>query len=167
MSEDIRGSILNILEKDSRLSAKDIAAMLGTEEDIVKEKIREMEKSGIIGGYHTMINWDKYENDERVTAQIGVKIAPIRGEGFDRIAERISKFDEVSSVYLMSGASHDLILIIEGESMKDIAHFVYDKIAPMDSVVSTATFFVLKKYKEHNVRFKSDKDVDERIQVLL
>ena len=68
MSEDIRGSILNILEKDSRLSAKDIAAMLGTEEDIVKEKIQEMEKSGIIGGYHTMINWDKYENDERVTA---------------------------------------------------------------------------------------------------
>ena len=114
-----------------------------------------------------MINWDKYENDERVTAQIGVTIAPIRGEGFDRIAERISKFDEVSSVYLMSGASHDLILIIEGESMKDIAHFVYDKIAPMDSVVSTATFFVLKKYKEHNVIFKSDKDTDERIQVLL
>ena len=109
-----------------------------------------MEDEKIICGYHTLIDWDKL-GEERVTALIGLKISPVRGEGFDRISTRISKFEEVKSVFLMSGSSNDLILTIEGDSLKDISHFVYEKIAPMDSVVSTATYFVLKKYKDHKV----------------
>ena len=112
-----------------------------------------------------MINWDNSDRD-KVTALIGVKISPVRGEGFDRIAERLSRFDEVDSVYLMSGSTSDLYLIIEGNTLKEISHFVYDKIAPMETVVSTATYFVLKKYKEHNVSFVTDKDVDERNKVM-
>ncbi len=161
----MREEILKILEKNSRLSAKDIAAMIGQDEETVAAEIQAMEKEKIICGYHTMINWDKTDKD-KVTALIGVKISPIRGEGFDRIAERLSKFDEVSSVYLMSGSTSDLYLIIEGNTLKDISHFVYNKIAPMETVVSTATYFVLKKYKDHNVSYVIDRDVDERNKVL-
>ena len=103
---------------------------------------------------------------DTVSALIGVKISPVRGEGFDRISKRISRFDEVKSVYLMSGASNDLILTIEGESLKEISKFVYEKIAPMDTVVSTATFFVLKKYKDNNVILDDDREEDERIQIM-
>ena len=161
----MREEILKILEKNSRLSAADIAAMIGVAEDEVAEAIAEMEKEKIICGYSAVINWEK-ANDEKVMAQIGVKISPVRGEGFDRIAERISRFEAVDSVYLMSGASHDLVLTIEGESMKDISHFVYEKIAPMETVLSTSTFFVLKKYKEHTMLFNELRDTDERIQIM-
>ena len=161
----MRDEILKILEKNSRLSAKDIAAMIGADEATVASEIQAMEKEKIICGYHTMINWDNSDRD-KVTALIGVKISPVRGEGFDRIAERLSRFDEVDSVYLMSGSTSDLYLIIEGNTLKEISHFVYDKIAPMETVVSTATYFVLKKYKEHNVSFVTDKDVDERNKVM-
>ena len=164
MESNQNEEILKILEKNGQLSATDIAAMIGAEEDEVASAIARMEKDKIICGYHTVINWDK-TSDEKVTAQIGVKISPVRGEGFDRIAERLSRFEEVDSVYLMSGASHDLVLTIEGESMKDISHFVYDKIAPMETVLSTSTFFVLKKYKDHNVIFSEGRDTDERIRV--
>ena len=161
----MKEEILKILEKNSRLSAADIAAMIGSTEEEVAAAIAEMEKEKIICGYRTVINWEK-TSDEKVTAQIGVKISPVRGEGFDRIAERLSRFEEVDSVYLMSGASHDLILTIEGESMKDISHFVYEKIAPMETVLSTSTFFVLKKYKDHNVIFEENRGADERIQIM-
>ena len=160
----MKEEILKLLEKNSHLTAADIAAMIGSTEEEVAAAIAEMEKEKIICGYSTVINWEK-TNDEKVTAQIGVKISPVRGEGFDRIAERLSRFEEVDSVYLMSGASHGLILTIEGESMKDISHFVYEKIAPMETVLSTSTFFVLKKYKEHNVIFSEGRDTDERIRV--
>lgn len=88
------------------------------------------------------------------------------GQGFDRIAERISRFEEVDSVVLISGSSSDLLLTIEGNSMKEISQFVYDKIAPMESVVSTATYFVMKKYKDHKILFTEEQGVDERIQVM-
>ena len=161
----MRNSILELLEKNGRLSPAEIAAMLNMDETSVANEIKAMEKEKIICGYHALVDWDKV-NKETVTALIGVKISPIRGEGFDRIATRISKFDEVISVYLMSGSSHDLILTIEGESLKEISRFVYEKIAPMDTVVSTATYFVLKKYKDHNVIITDDPDNDERIQVM-
>ena len=161
----MKEEILKILEKNSRLSAADIAAMIGVSEEEVAATISEMEKEKIICGYSAVINWEK-ANDEKVMAQIGVKISPVRGEGFDRIAERISRFEEVDSVYLMSGASHDLVLTIEGESMKDISHFVYEKIAPMETVLSTSTFFVLKKYKDHNVILGETHGADERIQIM-
>ena len=161
----MRTEILELLEKNSRLSAGEIAAMLNLDESTVEKEIKTMEKEKIICGYHALVDWEKI-NKETVTAQIGVKISPVRGEGFDRIATRISKFDEVNSVYLMSGASYDLILTIEGESLREISRFVYEKIAAMDTVVSTATFFVLKKYKDHNVEMTDGPDDDERIQVM-
>ncbi len=161
----MREEILKLIEKNSRLDAKDIAAMLGTDESAVSEELKAMEKEHIICGYHTMINWDKM-TDERVTALIEVKVSPMRGEGFDRIASRIGKFEEVSTVYLLSGSASDLIVTIEGRTLKEVSHFVAAKIAPMDSVVSTATHFVLKKYKEHGVGFETENTDDERIQVM-
>ena len=161
----MKEEILKLLEKNSHLTPADMAAMIGAGEEEVAEAINEMEKQKIICGYRTVINWEK-TSDEKVTAQTGVKISPVRGEGLDRSAERLSRFEEVDSVYLMSGASHDLILTIEGESMKDISHFVYEKIAPMETVLSTSTFFVLKKYKDHNVIFEENRGADERIQIM-
>ena len=161
----MREEILKILEKNSRLSPKDIAAMIGIDEQTVASEIQAMEKEKIICGYHTMINWDNTDTD-KVTALIGVKISPVRGEGFDRIAERLSRFEEVDSVYLMSGSTSDLYLIIEGETLKDISHFVYDKIAPMETVVDTSTYFVLKIYKDHNISYVSSREVDERNKVM-
>ena len=159
----MRREILNLLETNSRLTPSEIAAMLGRSEDEVAAEIKKMEDENIICGYHTLIDWDKL-GQERVTALIGVKISPVRGEGFDRISTRISKFEEVKSVYLMSGAANDLILTIEGDSLKDISHFVYEKIAPMESVVSTATFFVLKKYKDHKVIMSEGNGSDSRVE---
>ena len=161
----MRKRILELLKNNSRLSNAEIAAMIGAEEAAVENEIKAMEKEKVICGYNTMIDYEKL-GEERVLALIGVKISPVRGEGFDRISNRISRFDEVSSVYLMSGASNDLILTIEGDSLKDISHFVYNKIAPMDTVVSTSTFFVLKKYKDHNVIISDETDGDERIPMM-
>lgn len=161
----MRTAILELLEKNSKLTASEIAAMLNMDEVSVENEIKAMERDKVICGYHALIDWEKV-NKETVTALIGVKISPVRGEGFDRIATRISKFDEVTSVFLMSGSSHDLILTIDGESLRDISRFVYEKIAPMDTVVSTATYFVLKKYKDHNVEMTDGPDNDERIQIM-
>ncbi len=159
----MRREILRLLETNSRLTPAEIAAMIGRSEEEVTSEIKKMEDEKIICGYHTLIDWDKL-GEERVSALIGVKISPVRGEGFDRISTRISKFEEVKSVFLMSGSSNDLILSIEGDSLKDISHFVYEKIAPMDSVVSTATYFVLKKYKDHKVIMTEGRGEDSRIE---
>ncbi len=161
----MRKEILNLLEMNSRLTSAEIAAMIGSSEEEVANEIKAMEQEKVICGYHTLIDWEKVESD-KVTALIGLKISPVRGEGFDRIAVRISKFDEVKSVFLMSGSSNDLMLTIEGNSLKDISHFVYEKIAPMDTVVSTATYFVLKKYKDHKVIMTDDHDDNERIPIM-
>ncbi|MBP5191903.1 MAG: Lrp/AsnC family transcriptional regulator [Eubacterium sp.] len=161
----MREKILRILQKNSRLSNADIAAMTGLSEQEVADEIKELEDRKIINGYQAIVNWENFDED-KVTAIIGVKISPIRGQGFDRIAERISRFEEVDSVVLISGSSSDLLLTIEGNSMKDISQFVYDKIAPMESVVSTATYFVMKKYKDHKILFTEEQGVDERIQVM-
>ena len=159
----MREDILRLLEKNAKLTPDEVAAMLGLEPKVVAEEIKKMEQEKIICGYHALIDWDKV-NEEKVTAMIEVKISPIRGEGFDRIAERISRFSEVKSVYLISGSKSDLIMTIEGSTMKEIARFVYDKIAPMETVESTAAFFVLKKYKEHQEIFSEERGGDERIQ---
>ena len=161
----MRKQILELLEKNSRLSAAEIAAMIGSEEATVDSEIKAMEKEKIICGYHTLVDWDKVDED-KVTALIGVKISPVRGEGFDRISTRISKFSEVKSVFLMSGSSNDLILTIEGESLKEVSRFVYEKIATMDTVVSTATYFVLKKYKDHHEIISDDHEDNERIPIM-
>ncbi len=158
----MRDKILAIIEKNARLSVKDIAALLGEDEAKVSAEIEAMENEGIICGYHTLINWDK-TSDERVDALVEVKVAPQRGMGFDSIAERIYQYDEVDAVYLMSGA-FDFMVLINGRTMKEVATFVASKLSPMDSILSTATHFVLKKYKDHGTVIEQVK-VDERMKV--
>lgn len=158
----MREKILAIIEKNSRIDLKDLAALLGESEAAVANEIAEMEKENIICGYHTMINWDN-TGDEKVIALIEVKVTPQRGMGFDKIAERIYQYIEVTSVYLMSGA-FDFTVIIEGKTMREVAQFVSEKLSPMDSVLSTATHFVLKKYKDHGT-VMCGKAEDERMMI--
>lgn len=147
--------ILNILDKEKgNVSRAKIAQMLGMEEKEVADKIEKMEKENVIVGYKTIVNWDKTDKDV-VVALIELRITPQRGEGFDKVAERIYKYPQVKSLYLMSGA-YDLAVTIEGKSMKEMALFVAQKLAPMDSIISTATHFVLKKYKEEGIVFEDD-----------
>lgn len=158
----MREKILTAIDKNSKLSAKDLAIMLGSSEEEVATILKQLEDEHIICGYPTLINWDKVQC-ERITALIEVKVIPQRGMGFDKIAERIYKFDEVQSVYLMSGG-FDLTVIIEGKTMKDVANFVAAKLAPMEGIQSTATHFVLKKYKEHGLPLVQVKQ-DERMLI--
>ena len=158
----MREKILTIIEKNSRLTVKDIASILGESEVKVAAEIEAMENEHIICGYHTLINWDKTQ-DERVDALIEVKVTPQRGLGFDSIAQRIYQYDEVDAVYLMSG-SFDFTVLISGKTMKEVASFVSSKLSPMDSVLSTATHFVLKKYKDHGTVIEQPR-VDERMKV--
>lgn len=162
--EDIilRKQILSYLEKNSKMDPKEIAILLGTEPDVVENEIRKMEEEKIICGYHTMIDWDK-TSSEMVTALIEVRVTPQRGQGFDSIAERIYKYPEVRSVYLISGG-YDLMVILEGKTLKEVSQFVTDKLSTLDSVLSTATHFILKKYKDHGTIF-DQKIKDERMLV--
>lgn len=157
--------ILNILDKEKgNVSRAKIAQMLGMEEKEVADKIEKMEKENVIVGYKTIVNWDKTDKDV-VVALIELRITPQRGEGFDKVAERIYKYPQVKSLYLMSGA-YDLAVTIEGKSMKEVALFVAQKLAPMDSIISTATHFVLKKYKEEGIVFEDDeKDTRQVITI--
>ena len=156
----MRDKILQSLSRNARLSSQDLAVMLDSSPEEIREMIRQMEEEGIICGYPTLINWDK-TGEQRVTAVIEVKTAPERGRGFDKIAARIYQFDEVKDVYLMSG-NFDFTVIIDGSSMKEVARFVTQKLAPMESVVSCATYFVLKKYKQHGIPLEKLRDTDER-----
>jgi len=158
----MREKILAILEKNSRIDIKELAILLGEQETAVANEIADMEKEKIICGYHTLINWDK-TSEEKVTALIEVKVTPQRGQGFDKIAERIYNFSEVNAVYLMSGG-FDFTVIIEERTMREVAQFVSDKLAPLDAVLSTATHFVLKKYKDHGT-ILGEETHDERILV--
>ena len=154
----MRERILAVMEKNSRIDIKDLAILLGESEVAVANEIAQMEKEHIICGYHTLINWDN-TSDEKVVALIEVKVTPQRGMGFDKIAERIYQFSEVEAVYLMSG-SFDFTVFI----MRQVAQFVSERLAPMESVLSTATHFVLKKYKDHGTII-SDPVQDERMLI--
>ena len=143
----MRDELLSILEKNSRIDFKELAQLLGVTEEQVLEEISKLEKDNIICAYHTLINWEKTDI-EKVSALIEVKVTPQRGQGFDRIAERIYNYPEVKSVYLISGG-YDLLVTLEEKSLKEIAAFVSDKLSTLDSVLSTATHFILKKYKDH------------------
>ena len=144
-------SILKLLKNDGRLDARRLAVILGTTEDDVAAKIKQLEKDHIIIGYTALIDWEK-TSEEMVTALIEVQVTPQRGEGFEGIAERIYQFDEVESLYLMSGG-YDFEVTIVGKSMKDVAQFVATKLSTVDGVRGTATHFILKKYKESGVLF--------------
>ena len=142
-------SFLELLENDSRLTADQIAFMCNKEVGDIKAMINQFEKEGVILGYKTIIDWDKTDR-EYVNALIELKVAPRRDQGFDRVAEKICAYPEVNSVYLMSGG-YDIALQIEGRTMKEVALFVAKKLAPMEDIVSTATHFVLRKYKDRGV----------------
>ena len=143
----MREKILAVIEKNSRIDIHDLAILLGESEVAVANEIAEMEKEHIICGYHTLINWDN-TSEEKVVALIEVKVTPQRGMGFDKIAERIYQYSEVNAVYLMSGA-FDFTVFIEGKTMRGVAQFVSEKLSTQESVLSTATHFILKKYKDH------------------
>ncbi len=155
--------ILKLLENDCRLTPEQIAKLCKMDVDEVKTIIRQLEKDGVILGYKALVDWDKTDR-EYVSAVIELKIAPQRDRGFDRFAERLINYPEVQSVHLMSGG-FDIMLIIEGKTMKEVAYFVAYKLAPLESVVSTATHFVLKKYKDKGVIYKSGVK-DERENIL-
>ena len=160
----MKHEVLKLLEKNARLSTGDIAKMLNQSEKEVIRVIGELEADKIICGYNAIINWDKV-NDEKVDALIELKVTPQRGTGFDRIANRIAKFDEVDSVYLLSGG-YDFMVEIKGRSMKEVSQFVFDKLATLDTVQSTATHFVLKKFKDHGISFE-DKPKEKRSNIVL
>ncbi len=156
--------ILEILEKNARASVEEIALMLNKSVEEVKDTIKKLEEENVIVGYNTLINWDN-SSKENVTALIEVRVTPQRGQGFDKVAERIYRYPQVKACYLMSGG-FDLTVIIEGKDMKEVALFVAEKLAPLESVLSTATHFVLKKYKDDGVIFE-DKNGDDREALIL
>ena len=143
----MREQILAIIEKNSRINIKELAVILGADELTIANELKAMEEEGVICGYHTMIDWEK-TSIEKVTALIEVRITPQRGQGYDNIAERIYKYPEVNSVYLISGG-YDLLVTLEGKSLKAVSGFVSDKLSTLEGVLSTAPHFLLKKYKDH------------------
>lgn len=145
--EALRLEILRDVEKNSRVDLGELAVRLGVEEVDVANEMAEMEKERIICGYHTLIDWDR-AGVEMVTALIEVRVTPQRDRGFDRIAERIYNYPEVYAVYLISG-SYDLLVTLEGKTLKEVSRFVSERLSPIDEVLSTATHFILKKYKDH------------------
>ncbi|SFU70098.1 transcriptional regulator, AsnC family [Clostridium sp. DSM 8431] len=157
--------LLEILQENSRYTDEQLAVMTGRTVEEVRAIIKDYEKRGIIAGYKTMINWEE-EGKEKVTALIEVKITPQRGEGFNSVAERIYKFNHVKSCYLMSSGGFDLIVLVEGKSMQEIASFVSEKLACQEYVNGTATHFILKKYKDYGTIFKKEK-VDDREAIFI
>ena len=158
----MKKQILDAIQKNGRYSTEDLAAMLATDEQTIKKEIKEMEDANVICGYPTLINWDQTDC-ELVTALIEVKVTPQRNMGFNKVAERIYRFEEVESVYLMSGG-FDLTVVIQGKSMKEVARFVSEKLSTLESVNSTSTYFVLKKYKDHGTVL-CDEVQDERMLI--
>ena len=158
----MREKILKAIEKNSRIDLKELAVMLGAEEIDVINEVAAMETEGIICGYHTLIDWEKTDI-EKVSALIEVRVTPQRGQGFDTIAERIYNYPEVNSVYLISGG-YDLLVTLEGKSLKEVSNFVSDKLSTLDTVLSTATHFILKKYKDHGTVL-AKKSTDERLKM--
>ena len=147
--EIMNTDILKLLESDARLTPEQIAVMLACDVEAVKREIAAFEQDGTILGYKAIVDWEKTDR-ESVSAMIEVKLTPQRDSGFDRVAEKIYNYPEVQSVQLMAGG-YDLSVLIEGKTMKEVAYFVAQKLAPIDSVVSTATHFVLRKYKDNGV----------------
>ena len=154
---------LKLLEKDAHLTPAELALMCDKEEGDIKKLIDEYEEKGIILGYTTVIDWDKTDT-EYVNALIELKVTPRVGSGYDEIAERIYNYPEVESVYLMSGG-YDLTVMLRGKTMREVAIFVAAKLATIEAVTSTATHFVLRKYKDHNVIF-GGAPIDERGNIL-
>ncbi len=159
----MREKILTFIEKNSRIDLKELAIMLGVEESVVINELQKMEEEHIICGYHTLIDWDKV-GIEKVSALIEVRVTPQRGMGFDKVAERIYNYPEVNAVYLISGG-FDFMVVLEGKTLREVSQFVSDKLSPLESILSTKTNFILKKYKDHGT-IMAEPTKDERIQML-
>ena len=160
MEKALDKKILHLLEEDPRLDAKTLATMLGKEKGEIRDIIEKYEKDGVIVGYRTIIDWEKTDRDE-VTALIELNVTPQRDRGYDKVAERIYNYPEVKDMFLMSGG-FDFTVIVKGKTMKEVALFVAEKLAPIDGVTSTATHFVLRKYKSEGVIHGARAAVDER-----
>ena len=158
----LEASLLDILKEDCRISLEKMAIMTGATLEEVGAAVETLEQKKIILRYSPVINWDKTDR-ERVEAMIEVRVTPQRDIGFDAIARRIYRFDEVKSVYLMSGA-YDLLVLVEARTLKELAAFVAEKLSPLETVTGTATSFVLKRYKEEGVVFEND-DTDRRLVI--
>ena len=155
----MRDELLRLIENNSRIDIKELSKMLNISEVEVLNELSALEKENIICGYFTLIDWEK-TSVEKITALIEVRVTPQRGQGFDRIAERVYNYPEVKSVYLISGG-YDLLVILEEKSLREIASFVSDKLSTIESVLSTATHFILKKYKDMGKK-KKKRHIDER-----
>ena len=160
----MRNEILRMLENNSRIDLHDLAIMLGTDDSVVLQEIEQMEKEGVICGYPTLINWDKTDT-EKVTALIEVSVTPQRGQGFEKLAERICNYTEIMSIYLLSGA-FDFVVFLEGKTLKEVSMFVSTKLSTLEAVSGTATHFVLKKYKDHGM-ILMEKGESNRMKVTL
>lgn len=161
----VENKLLHLIEKDALLSHTDLASVLNLSVEQVTTNIEQFEAKGIICGRHTLINWEK-ANQEKVKAVIQVCCSPEREFGYDRIAKKIYKFDEVHSMSLLSGSSAEFLVSIEGKTMQEIAHFVGSKLAPIVGVTSTSTLFILKEYKKDGcIMIKENDDEDQRLLV--
>ncbi len=156
--------MLTLIEKNARMSLEEIASALNITAQQAAEKLDTLKKEGVVRGFRTVIDWDK-TNEERVAAIIELRVSPQKNTGFDEIAEQIVGFDEVESVYLMSGG-YDLSLTMHAKNFKDIAYFVSERLAPIDGVLSTATHFILHRYKDDGIAFGSGK-TDGRSEFIL
>lgn len=161
--DELRKEILRNLETNSRINIAELAVLLDVEKAAVANEVARMEREKIICGYHTLIDWEK-AGEELVNALIEVRVTPQRERGFDKTAERICNYPEVSAVYLISG-NYDLLVTIEGKTLGSVSEFVSEKLASIDEVVNTETYFILKKYKDHgSVMFQKERS--ERIPVM-
>ncbi|WP_026564081.1 Lrp/AsnC family transcriptional regulator [Bacillus sp. UNC41MFS5] len=156
--------ILKLIEENHKISEETIALMVMSSEESVRKTLKKLEEEKVIVSYPALIDWSKVEGQENIVAMIDVKVTPKRGVGFDEVAERIYRFPEVTSLYLMSGA-YDLSITIEGQTMNQIASFVSEKLSTIENVISTTTHFMLKKYKHDGVVFGSGDDKDRRMVI--
>lgn len=156
--------LISLLYEDPSLSVEELSAMLGESEESVEKRIAEYKKNGVIIGTKTVINWDKVENSG-VTALIELKVTPQKETGFDEIAKLISEFEEVKAVTLMAADNYDLLVTVRGKTIQDVAMFVSRRLATIDAVQSTATHFMLKRYKESGVLLEND-EKDQRSMML-
>ncbi|MBO8165416.1 MAG: Lrp/AsnC family transcriptional regulator [Brevibacillus sp.] len=164
MNKQQRIELLRLLEEDSRLDCGQLAKLLGTTAEEVDQEIKRLVDEKVIVKFPALINWDRMDDNPYVTAMIDVKVTPKRDVGFDEVAERICRFPEVKAVYLMSGAGYDLSVVLEGKTMREVASFVSQKLATLDSVISTATHFILKRYKHDGIMLE-ERDDDRRMVV--
>ncbi|EHQ90398.1 Lrp/AsnC family transcriptional regulator [Desulfosporosinus youngiae] len=156
-------SLLKLIAEDCRLTPEELSIQTGLSPDYIKQRIRDWENEKVIVGYQPMINWDR-TGDEKVSALIEVKVLPQRGYGFDKIAKRLQKYPEVKALFLMSGG-YDLSVLIEGKTMQDVALFVAEKLASLEHVQSTATHFVLRRYKQDGIELMGDEETIQRLVV--